>query len=612
MGARGPAHFADHTQNLPDEPLTAIAVDPFDDQVIFVGLDGFVFRSDDGGESWAPILSFPRGLADDGALNDTAVESFDGVAAGQSVDALQDGAGGSQAASSDAGDEADPFNDPPEDGEDSNDVLPQGDVVSGLDAADDPVDIVDTTVPARVDAGVRAFAFVPGSRGVFLVATSRGLFRTITGGTSFERLNVPGSVRENDIRDVVVDPATPSRLWLGTGAGLMVSPDGGASFTTVADRPGRVPITDIAVDATESVPNLIIGTEHGLLRSRDGGETFKDMLLRGSVAFPSIHSVAWSRETDTVFAGTGDGLFVAVRGASILERYEGMPDSPPSAISTDPLWAGGVAVAVRGAAGGVLFSDDAGLTVVNVDVLPANIPVAMARETKDPTRLWVACERGVFRLEPGTGIRVNRDAMTALRARFAAEPDVNVVTERALQAHGYLRDDADLRARASMAAWLPKVQARYDVYTGDATQTRNTVIFRDPSTLPPILDPDQDNFDLFGDGLLIISPSQAVRHQFFLTLVWDLDRLVLNPDVLRSARQVPLLQSAERRLVDRTHQLYVARRRLVAELMTTPAVSLSPRERVNRELRLLELEGQLAGLTNDDLFARSTTPQEAP
>ena len=601
MASRGPAHFADHTQNLPNEPLTAVAVDPLDDRVIYVGLDGFVFRSDDGGVSWSPILSFPRGLADDGALNDTAVDAFDGVGAGQSIDQLQDGAGGPQGTARGG------FG--PDD-----DTLPTGDVVAGLDAADDPVDVVDASVPARVDAGVRSFAFVPGSPGIVLVATSRGLYRTTTGGSSFDRLNVPGGVRENDIRDVVVDPDIPSRLWLGTGAGLLLSPDGGASFSTVAGRPGSIPITDLAVDATDGQLHVLVGSERGLLRSRDGGGTFNDLLLRGGSAFPAIHSVAWSRETDTIFAGTGDGLFVAVRGASILERYEGMPDSPPSAISTDPQWPGGVAVAVRGSGGGVLFSDDAGLTLIDVDVLPASAPVAIARETRDPARLWVACERGVFRLEAGTGIRVNRDVMVAVRARFAAEPDVNVVTQRALQAHGYGREDQGLRGRAAVAAWLPRVVARYDVYRGDALQTRNTVLFRDPSTLPPLVDPDQDDVDLFGDGLLIISPSQPIRHQFFLTLVWDLDRLVLNQDVLRSARQVPLLHNAERRLVDRTQELYVARRRLVAELMTTSADTLSPRERVNRELRLLELEGHLAGLVGDDLFARtrSLTPWEAP
>ncbi len=608
ISKRGPAHFADHTGNLPNEPLTAVAVDPFDDQQIYVGLDGFVFASDDAGDSWAPILSYARGLPDDGALNDTAVDAFDSGNNGQGInDPLADGVGGvAGTARSGSGDFGDDLNDDPSDDPDADrfDELPVGDVTTDSNAtADDPVDVVDTTVPQRSEPGVRAFAFVPGSRGVFLVATPRGVFRTTNRGQSFERIRLPGDVRENDIRDIVIDPRRPSVLWIGTGAGLFTSIDGGASIERANGRVGNVPVVDLAIDVTPTGSHLLVGTERGLLRSRDGGDTFADMLLRGGVAFPVIHSVAYDADSDTTFAGTGDGLFVGVRGAAILERYEGMPSSAPTAISPDPLWPGGVAVAVRGGDGGVVLSDDVGLTVVDVDILPANAPTALSRESRDPTRLWVASERGLFRLEPGSGIRMKSDAMAAIRERFAREPDVSVLLSQALAVHGLRHDDGDQRSRALTSAWLPRITMRYDVYGGDATQTRNTFLFRDPSALPPILDPDQDQNDLFGDGLLIISPSQAVNHQFYVNLIWDLDRLIMNTDVLASARQLPLVRGAERRVVDRTRQLYVTRRRLIAESMTAPTERLSPRERVFQALKLQEVEAHLAGLTDVDNFS---------
>ncbi len=601
MAARGPAHFADRTANLPNEPITAIAVDPFDDALIYAGLDGFVFASDDGGDSWRPVLSFARGLADDGALNDTAVDAFDSGTNGQALDdAFADGAGGEAGA---LADEPLPEGDADEDDEDADRfVAADTDGGGGVDAADDPVDVIDTSVAPRIDAGVRAFAFVPGSRGVFLVATPRGVFRTTTAGASFERIRLPGGVRENDVRDIVVDPTRPSRLWIGTGAGLFFSPDGGASIVKATGRVGGIPIVDVAVDVVGAgrPPHLVVGTERGLLRSRDDGESFTEMLLQGVGAFPVVHAVAWVAESDTVYAGVAEGLFVARRGAPILERHQGLPPSPPAALSPDPLWPGGLAVALRGAAGGVVFSDDAGITLVDVDVLPARAPTALARERKDPTRLWVATERGVFRLQPGTGIRVGSDALAELRARFAREPDLATVTERVLRSHGMYHDDADLRERATVSSWLPRVELRYDVFRGDVNQTRNTFIFRDPSTLPPIIEDDDGN-DLFGDGLLIVSPSQPFQQDFWVQLTWDLERLILNPQVLRSARQLPLLRNAERRLVDDTRQLYITRRRLIAEL-AAPASTLSPRDRVLRELRLQEVEAQLTGLADEDLF----------
>jgi len=602
MASRGPAHFADRTANLPNEPITAVAVDPFDDAVIYAGLDGFVFASDDGGDSWRPVLSFARGLADDGSLNDTAVDAFDSGTNGQAIDdSFADGAGGEGALADEALPEGDADDD--EDDEDADRFVAADPVAGGgVDAADDPVDVIDTSVAPRIDAGVRAFAFVPGSRGVFLVATSRGVFRTTTAGTSFERIRLPGGVRENDVRDIVVDPTRPSRLWIGTAAGLFFSPDGGASIVKAPGRVGGIPIVDVAVDVVGAgrPPHLVVGTERGLLRSRDDGESFNEMLLQGVGAFPVVHAVAWVAESDTVYAGVAEGLFVARRGAPILERHPGLPPAPPSALSPDPLWPGGLAVALRGAAGGVVFSDDAGITLVDVDVLPARAPTGLARERQDPTRLWVATERGVFRLQPGTGIRFGGDALAELRARFAREPDLATVTERVLRSHGMYHDDADLRERATLSSWLPRVELLYDVYRGDVNQTRNTFIFRDPSTLPPIIE-DDDNNDLFGDGLLIVSPSQPFLQEFWVQLTWDLERLILNPQVLRSARQLPLLRNAERRLVDDTRQLYITRRRLIAEL-AAPSSTLSPRDRVLRELRLQEIEAQLDGLADEDLF----------
>jgi hypothetical protein len=604
MANRGPAHFADRTANLPNEPITALAVDPFDDAVIYVGLDGFVFASDDGGDSWRPLLSFARGLADDGTLNDTAVDAFDSGTNGQAIDdPLADGVGGGAGPGADDLSLADPDAAEGEDDQDADRFFAADPGVRGaFDAADDPVDVIDTSVAARVEAGVRAFAFVPGSRGVFLVATPRGVFRTTDGGAAFERIRLPGGARANDVRDIVVDPTRPTRLWIGTAAGLYFSPDGGASIVRAPGRVGAIPIVDVAIDATGPgrPPHLLVGSERGLLRSRDDGETFTDLLLQGAGAFPVVHSVAWVESTDTVYAGVAEGLFVGQRGAPILERLDGLPPSPPSALSPDPLWPNGLAVALRGADGGVVFSDDGGLSFTSIDVLPARAPMALARERRDPSRLWVATERGVFRLQPGTGIRIGGDALAALRARFAQEPDLTTVTERVLRSHGMLRDDGDLRQRATVSSWLPRVRVRYDVYQGDATQQRNSFIFRDPSTLPPIIEDDGNN-DLFGDGLLIVSPSQSFVQQLWVQLSWDLDRLILNPQVLRSARQLPLLRNAERRLVDETRELFITRRRLIAEIQA-PSSTLSPRDRVLRELRLREVEARLEGLAGDDLF----------
>lgn len=73
----GPRHYEDITGDLPGEAITAVAVDPDDDQLLYAGIDGFLLRSNDGGESWRPVLSFPRGVALDEADAETRARALD-------------------------------------------------------------------------------------------------------------------------------------------------------------------------------------------------------------------------------------------------------------------------------------------------------------------------------------------------------------------------------------------------------------------------------------------------------------------------------------------------------------------------------------------------------
>ena len=47
--------WSDISSNLPDVPLNAVAVDPIDTNVLYVGSDLGVFASADGGDSWQPL-----------------------------------------------------------------------------------------------------------------------------------------------------------------------------------------------------------------------------------------------------------------------------------------------------------------------------------------------------------------------------------------------------------------------------------------------------------------------------------------------------------------------------------------------------------------------------
>jgi hypothetical protein len=588
IAERGAAHWVDRSGDLPQEPLTAVALDPLDPRMIWVGLDGFVFRSDDDGESFLPVLSFPRGLADDSGEANVG-RSGRGLAIDPSAGA-DDTAGG-------FGDDA---------GGTLVDDLPEGSLPS--ETGFDPLESVDISIPSRVEAGVRAFAFVPRSRGVVLVATPRGLWRTMDAGGAFEQIVIPGGVRANDVRDVAVDPALPSRLLVATAAGLFVSRDGGASFQRGPGRTATVPGVCLDVATVGSITQVVYGTELGLLRSRDGGASFVDLLLRGAAAFPVIHAVARQPSSATadeiVYAATNLGLFAAERGSPILERYTGVPPEAATALHVDPLEPGGIAIGLRTGGRGVVFSDDAGLSLVDVDALPSPQALALARHPRNPAQLWVAADRGLFRLEPGTGITLANDQVRGLRERFAKEPTLSRLTLSALQRRGLAPTDDIPMERALWAAALPRIEARYQLNAGATENVRQSFLFRDNTALAPFLDPSLDDSALFGNGLLVFSPEQRFVNTVWIALSWDLDRVLMNRASMTAARQIPLRAAAERDVIDRVQSLYVQRRRLVAELYVAPrrSTETQKRDRVHKELRLLELEAQLAGLAGFDAF----------
>lgn len=591
-----PRHFEDISGDLPGEAITTVAASPDDPDTLYAGTDGFLFRTDDGGDTWRPVLSFPRGVAIDDTELDVADVADD--AADTPFDDVPGRGFGSMADDLGADDEGDP--------ESSGGARASGGFELGqYDVLNDPMpegdladQLTDLVLVARVGAGVRRVAFVPGIRGAFLVATPRGLYRTSNAGVSFERLALPEGVRANDVRDVAVDPMRPTRVYAATAAGLVTSADGGASLRIVPGRVGRVPATAVAVERTPHGDTVVVGTERGMLRSVDGGTSFMEVLLRGLPPSAPVAVVAIAPSTGTIYAGTGRGLYVGERGASLLERYDGSADASVQAVSPDPFRRRGVAVGTR--TRGVVFSSDAGLTVeTGAEQVPATEVFALARGLALDD-LLVATDRGVFRSLPGTGVVVTAGAFKKLQRRWRSEPQIDDVARDAVAWNrlggGVL---GAMRARAGMAAWLPGVLLRY-VYVSGRTSRRDEFLLRASDELPPFLDPANDTRDLFGNvGAFVIQPAQGAEHAVWLQLQWDLDRTVLADAEVVALRQGPQWWAAERAIIDRVQGLWSARRRLMSEAELAGVVRghAGTVSLVERQLRIDELTAQLDALT---------------
>jgi hypothetical protein len=154
-----------------------------------------------------------------------------------------------------------------------------------------------------------------------------------------------------------------------------------------------------------------------------------------------------------------------------------------------------------------------------------------------------------------------------------ASPTLAQVQAAALRrAHLDLGDTRRWLRRARAAFLLPTVSAGYDV-----RNDRGWTLDQEPGLA------DELRTDLGNVATLRLKAT------------WELDRAVFNPDELRAARAtLDLVDWRERVLIDVT-RLYFERMRLLLERSLAPAGDLA--SAIEREVRLHEVEGVLAGLT---------------
>ncbi len=593
---RAERFFRDLSYGLPRVPLTAVATDPGDTEVILVGADGFVFKSDDGGDTWRPVLSFPRGLPDGTPLPRDTDNDFD--------DADDDADDPNALPMREDDDDPEQVDlDDPDDAEDLLEDAEDNDVPDFEDRAftdeDLPDGDVDTALSGNISPrlleGVRAIKFISPRYRTVYVATPRGLFRSIDIGETFEQIALPGGLAANDVRDVAIDQRSPTRVYLATRQGLFVSDDGGASFEE-GNLPNRVPALCVYTAQVGDEDLVLVGTERGLLRSWDRGFTFGQLLLSGVNAFTPVQDVAFDPREDVTYAATNLGLFVSVRRAPILERRREMGSVPVYAVSVDPARPLGVAVTQRDM--GVLISDDTGLSQVPLpDPFPAPDALGLTRSPDDGDRLLIATERGLFAHAKGSGVSATADQLRKLQDAYRKEP---TLSEAAHMAMRYFRIHPDsynyLARRVRHIGYGPAVQFIYRYTNGRSTRFDEDLVLTEDA--PDDFDTSDINDinELYELGILVRAPQRGNFHAVFVLFQWDFDRLWYN-EYERSVMSFrPRLRTAQQRVINRLEILYGVRRRIVTDVV----LGRDPQDvssLATRAIRLQEVTAQLDGLT---------------
>jgi len=215
--------------------------------------------------------------------------------------------------------------------------------------------------------------------------------------------------------DLVFDPAVPGRLYLSTSLGIHRSLDGGTSWQLVFSRPsngtGGLPLRigpEGAVFVLETYP-----TGQRLLRSRDAGSTWQTLPYLLSET-PYLTVTSFTGTPRALFVTTPSGVLQSLDGGDSWQKANrGLKGTAVRALSVDrpapgALWGLGI----DGDLGpGAVRSLDRGRSWEFVRVNPDSLdtrPVDLAVAPSDSQRILVA---GDFRASLGwvSGLAISRD-----------------------------------------------------------------------------------------------------------------------------------------------------------------------------------------------------------
>jgi photosystem II stability/assembly factor-like uncharacterized protein len=299
--------------------VSILAIDPQTPAIVYAGTTGPVFKSTDGGASWArPVPGLPQ-AGPQALVIDPLVPSTLYAATSGGVFKSTDGAVTWSPAS--AG-------------------LP--DAASARDL------VIDPRTPATLYVLTEVFGSFP---------TQKEIFKSTDGGTSWVPADA-GLPAASLVGSVAIDPVSPTTLYAPTTVGLFMTTDGGASWTAVnPDAPATTTVR-IAVDPV--TPTTLYGvTGSGeVLKSTDAGAT----LVPAGTGLPAegARLVAIDpSQPATLYAGTANGVFKSTDGAASWGPANTGLTQTVLAVAIDPVTPARV---YAGTGDGAFTSPDGGAT----------------------------------------------------------------------------------------------------------------------------------------------------------------------------------------------------------------------------------------------------------
>ncbi|MFO0744707.1 MAG: hypothetical protein U1F43_03400 [Myxococcota bacterium] len=415
--------------------MTAVATDPEDARVVWVGSRTSVWVSEDAGTTWNLVLQLSRssGIAretGDGEPIEANPDAPDQTPDGEDVDDVEDLQFEDEIA-------VDPRtgnairtsrDDPEESDEDSN-----GDNTDENDAGDEVARFGVTRFRVLQDR-----VWVCTSRGLWSIARSA----RHTGTGAELRFG-----RRMAVNDVARGP--DKRLYMATERGLWQLGDDGLGHSVRAIE------EEIEVRGMVSVAGrLVLATSRGL-RIGDG-ETFERVSL-GTKDEAGLDDVVVEPGGRIALAGANN-VYRMDPGGTVVDEVWPVPGASRLAIGREGhLWAVGLRGAWR-------YTQEDGWVRVVEGLFDRRLADVAPSDAGD-IHLWVVGRAGLWRLVPETA-RVYESQLEALSARaLKGYPTSDETVRWAMQARGVRLEDVDSWATEERLSWLlPHVEVTFQAY----------------------------------------------------------------------------------------------------------------------------------------------------
>ncbi|MDP2662348.1 MAG: hypothetical protein Q8R28_16640 [Dehalococcoidia bacterium] len=329
--------------------VEALAVDPADSKVVYAGaayqgLSPTVFKTEDGGDSWAPLtVGLSQGLVSSIAIDPQDHQRVFVATRGQGLFTTQD-----------AGRTWRPVG--------------QG--------------VIESSISAVVAASGSSMVYAAGLRNAF--------YRSSDGGTTWEIAQ--GNVGNRGPTWLALEPASASNIWLASAGGLYFSSDGGSNWVESGQGIASSQIVSVVAHAAD--PNLmyVSAWAGGIYRTADGGSTWQAMPLGVGIAAGLEVDPA---DTSLVYAGMiyvsgirDNGLYISRDAGLTWQLVPQLKGATVSAITTAP------GKAYVGTDAGIYISEDSGgaWRQSNTGLSQVSQAQNLAIDPRDPRLLYLTMQ----------------------------------------------------------------------------------------------------------------------------------------------------------------------------------------------------------------------------